>query len=130
MQKTVMLTESLPKDSFGEPLEDIFQGLVLTKMVIGMVDAEASSGNTQKNPLQFQPFDIESIGFYVNGEPMPKRPLRFNIENNQFIEDLQSLYKVTSKSWEDTDIGITRSQWKEGLALIGFDIDSTTATDF
>ena len=38
---------------------------------------------------------------------MPKRPLRFNIENNQFIEGLQSLHKVTGKSWEDTDIGIT-----------------------
>ena len=72
-----------------------------------MVDAEAYSGNTQKNPSQFKRFDIESLGFYVNGEPMPKRPLRFNIENNQFIEGLQSLYKETGKSWEDTDLGIT-----------------------
>ena len=61
---------------------------------------------------------------------MPKRPLRFNIDNNQFIEGLQSLYKVTDKSWEDTDIGITHSQWKDGLALIGFEADPTTATDF
>ena len=55
MQKTVMLTNILPKGSFGEPFEDIFQGLVPTKMVIGMVDAEAYSENTPKNPLQFQP---------------------------------------------------------------------------
>ena len=59
---------------------------------------------------------------------MPKKPLRFNIDNNQFIEGLQSLYKVTGKSWEDTDIGITYSQWKEGSALIGFEVDPTTAT--
>ena len=30
-----------------------------------MVDAEAYSGSSQKNPLQFQPFDIE---FYSNIE--------------------------------------------------------------
>ena len=84
----------------------------------------------KKNPLQFQPFNIESIGFYVNGEPTPKRLYQFNIKNNQYIEGLQSLYKVTGKNWEDTDIGITRSQWKEALALIGFDVDPTTATDF
>ena len=85
--------------SFGEPFEDIFQGLVSIKMVYGMVDAEACSGSFQRNPLQFQPFNIECIGFYVNGEPMPKRPLRFNIDNNQFIEGLQNLYKVTGKSY-------------------------------
>ena len=50
------------------------QGLVPSKMIIGMVDAEAHSGYFQKNPLQFKPFDIESIGFYVNGEPTPKCP--------------------------------------------------------
>ena len=130
LQKTVMLTKILPKGSFGETFEDIFQGLVPSKMVIGMVDAEAYSGNFQKNPLKYEPFDIESLGFYVNGEPTPKCPYWFNINNNQFLEGLQSLYKVTGKSWEDTDIGITRQMWKEGLALIAFDVDPTTATDF
>ena len=130
LQKTVMVTKILPKRSFGETFEDIFQGLVPSKMIIGMVDAEAYSGHFQKNPLQFKPIDIESIGFYVNGEPTPKCPYRFNIENNQFIEGLQSLYKVTGKNWEDTDIGITRKMWKEGMALVAFDIDPTTATDF
>ena len=48
MQKTVILTKILPKGSFGETFEDIFQGLVPTKMVIVMVDAEAYSGNTSK----------------------------------------------------------------------------------
>ena len=60
MQKTVMLTKILPEGSFGDTFEDIFQGLVPTKMVIGMVDAEAYSRSSQKNPIQFQPFDIES----------------------------------------------------------------------
>ena len=118
LQKTVMLTKILPKGSFGETFEDIFQGLVPSKMVVGMVDAEAYSGNFQKNPLKFEPFDTESLGFYVNGEPTPKCPYRFNINNNQFLEGLQSLYRVTGKNWEDTDIGITRQMWKEGFNSI------------
>ena len=129
LQKTVMLTKTLPKGSFGEPFEDIFQGLVPSEMVIGMVDTEAYSGNFQKNPLTFQPFDIESPGFYVNGEPTPKHLNQFNIDNNQFLKELLSLYKVTGKSLEDTNIGITRKVWKEGMALIAFDVDPTTATD-
>lgn len=130
IQKTVMLTKILPQGSFGDTFEDIFQGLVPSKLVVGMVDAEAYSGHFQKNPLQFQPFDIESLGFYVNGEPTPKAPFRYNISNNQFLDALQSLYKITGKCWEDTDIGITRTMWKEGLAMTAFDVDPTTATDF
>ena len=84
----------------------------------------------KKNPLKFEPFDIESLGFYVNGEPTPKHPYGFNIDSNQFLEGLQSLYKGTGKSWEDTNIGIARQMWKEGLALIAFNVDPTTATDF
>ena len=48
LQKTVMLTKILPKGSFGEKFEDIFQGLVPSKMIIGMVDAEAYSGHLKK----------------------------------------------------------------------------------
>ena len=54
-----MLTKIFPEGSFGDIFEDIFQGLVPIKMVIGVVDAEAYSGSSQ-NPLQCQPFDIES----------------------------------------------------------------------
>ena len=52
LQKTVMLTKILPKESFGETFEDIFQGLVPSKMVIGMVDAEAYSGSFQKKSIK------------------------------------------------------------------------------
>ena len=60
--------------------------MVPSKLIIGMVDAEAYSGHFQKNLLQFKPFNIESVGFYVNGEPTPKCPYQFNIDKNQFIE--------------------------------------------
>ena len=130
MQKTAMMTKVLPQGSFGDTFEDIFQGIVPSKLIIGMVDAEAYSGHFQKNPLQFQPFDIESLGFYVNGEPTPKRPYKYNIDNNQFLEALQSLYKITGKNGEDADVGISRKMWKEGMALTAFDVDPTTASDF
>ena len=41
LQKTVMLTKILPKGSFGEPFEEIFQGLVPSKLIIVMVDADS-----------------------------------------------------------------------------------------
>ena len=53
MQKTVMLTKILLKGSFGEPFEDIFQGLVPTKMVIGMVVLKHTVEILKKFPCNF-----------------------------------------------------------------------------
>ena len=49
LQTTVMLTKILPKGSFEELFEDIFQGLVPYKLIIGMFNAETYSGHFQKN---------------------------------------------------------------------------------
>ena len=71
-KKTVIIAKELAGGSRGQSWEDIFQGYVPSKMVIGMVDSNAFSGYYNKNPLHFQHFDIDSSGFTVNGEPTPK----------------------------------------------------------
>ena len=99
-------------------------------MVIGMVHSTAFLGDFSKNPLQFQHFDIDSLGFTVNGEPTPKEAFQYDMEKNLFVDAFQSLSEITGKAWEDTDNGITKEMWKEGLALTAFDCDPTTANDF
>ena len=130
MANTKIMAKVLPSGSYGDTFEDLFNGLVPAKLIIGMVESEAYSGSFSKNPLQFQPFDVETIGFYVNGEPTPKAPYRINIAQNQFLDALNGLYKITEKSGQDTDIGITKDMWKEGLAFVAFDVDPTTSIDF
>ena len=48
LQKTVIIAKEL---SAGQSWEDIFQGYVPSKMVIGVVDSSAFSGDFSKNPL-------------------------------------------------------------------------------
>ena len=60
------------------------------------------------------------------GHPLFLTFTRFRIQNDAF----QSLSEITGKAWEDTDNGITKEMWKEGLALTAFDCDPTTANDF
>ena len=130
LQKTVIIAKELSAGSRGQSWEDIFQGYVPSKMVIGMVDLSAFSGDFSKNPLQFQHFDIDSLGFTVTGEPTPKEAFQYDIEKKLFVDAFQSLSEITGKALEDTDNGITKEMWKEGLALTAFDCDPTTANDF
>ena len=130
LQKTVIIAKELPSGSRGQSWEDIFQGYVPSKMVIGMVESAAFAGDFTKNPLRFQHFDIESLGFTVNGEPTPKESFKYDMTAGNFVDAFLSLSEITGKAWEDTDNGITKEMWKAGLALTAFDCDPTTANDF
>ena len=46
-----------------------------------------------------------------------------DVENGDYLQGLLSLYRVSGKHMENTDIGITRDSYREGYNLIGFDVD-------
>ena len=46
------------------------------------------------------------------------------------LQGLLSLYRVSGKLMENTDIGITRESYREGYNLLGFDVDPMTSADF
>ena len=129
-QKTDMRVFHIAAGQLGEILENIYQGAVPSKLIIGLVSADAYAGNFQKNPLKFDHFNLSSIGFYVDGIPTPQRPIELDVLNNKYLHGLLSLYRVTNKQWDNTDIGITRQSYRDGLCLIGFDVDPTASSDF
>ena len=130
LQKTILIAKEIGSGSHGQTFDDLFQGYVPTKMVVGMVNSEAFSGNFQKNPLQFRHYDIDFMGFTVNGVPTPRDPFIYDMDNELFVEAWSSLYEVTGRSGDDCDNGISKEMWMEGMALTAFNVDPTTANDF
>ena len=129
-QRTDIRTYNLSGNLYGTTIEDIWQGEVPTRLVVGMVKSQSYSGDFTTNPYLFDHFDISSIGFYVNGEPTPQQPMQMDVANGSFLQALIGLYKVSGKLMDNTDIGINRQNFEQGYALIGFDIDPTTSPDF
>ncbi len=128
--RTEMRTVSIPAGTFSKTFEDLFQGEVPTRMLVGMVDGDAYNGNYGLNPLRFKHFNVASMGFYVNGEPTPREPYELNFTEGQYLDGLKSLYDVAGKSFENTNIPINRDQYRQGFALIGFEVDPTTSANF
>ena len=129
-QRTDIRTFNVSDNLYATNLEDIWQGEVPTRLVVGMVKSQAYNGDMSLNPFHFQHFDLSSIGFYVDGEPTPRESIKMDVENGQYLEGLISLYRVSGKLMENSDIGISRENYKQGYTLIGFDVDPTTSADF
>ena len=129
-QRTDIHTFNIPQHSYGETLQDIWQGEVPSRLVIGMVKSSGYAGDFSINPYNFEHFDVSSVGFYVNGEPTPRQPLKLDIGDSDYLQGLLSLYRVSGKLMENTDIGITRDMYRSGYSLIGFEVDPTSSADF
>lgn len=118
---------NIPAGSYSATYEDLFQGEVPSKTIVGMVDAKALSGDFHLNPFRFSSFNVEYMGFYVDDESVPRQPYQFNVKDCGYIDGLQSLYEVAGKWNENTDLHITRDSYRQGLFLVGFDIDGSTS---
>ena len=130
MQRTDIRTFNISENSYGNTLEDIWQREVPSCLIIRMVKSEAYSGVFDLNPFRFEHFNVASVGFYVNGEPTPRPAFSLDVDNGDYLQGLLSLYRVSGKLMENTDIGITRELYREGYNLLGFDVDPMTSADF
>jgi hypothetical protein len=112
---------------YSQNFESLYQGEVPSKLIVGIVNTEAYEGNTQLNPFRFQPYDIDTMAFYVDDEPRPRQPFSFNTRDDEYIEGLQSLYEVTGKWGRNTDLKIDRTTYRQGMFLVGFDVDGASS---
>ena len=117
---------SIDKGNSVANFNNIFQGNIPTKMIVGMVSQNNYIGNFNTNPLDFEHFDIQSIGLSVGNESIPAEPYQFNFEENQYMNGLLSLYRCSDKIWDNTDLGLSNDLYRKGLTLIGFNIDPTS----
>ena len=130
MKDTIITTRNIDDGIAHKQYEDLFSGKTPTQMIVGFVDAEAFIGNFYKNPYRFQDFGLSEIEFTINGTPTPCEGMKLDFENDVYLEGLASLYKVAGSLFKSKDIGIERKQYKNGVALFGFDIDPTFSQDY
>ena len=102
---------------YSYSVDDLFQGNVPTKLIVGMVSSEGYSGSYTKNPFNFQHYNCSSVGFYVDGQSYPSHPLQPNFEANQFTD----CYRTLTHFREDVNISL--EDYKKGYCLYILDID-------
>ena len=54
---------NIAEGNFGMNIEDIWQGEVPTRLVVGFVKSQAYNGDYHLNPFHFEHFDVSDIGF-------------------------------------------------------------------
>lgn len=111
-------TYTIPEKHQQMTLDDLYQGQIPVRVVIGFVSAAAYNGHFQKNPFNFQPFRLSFLGTFVDGESCPARPL----EGKDAMSYL-NLFAGMHTLGKDRGNGIRKEAFENGHALYVFDLD-------
>ena len=74
--RTDIHTFNIAEGNFGMNIEDMSQGEVLTRLVVGFVKSQAYNGDYHLNPFHFEHFDVSDIGFFCKWRSNPSSCLQ------------------------------------------------------
>ncbi|OOY93575.1 hypothetical protein BOW18_12220, partial [Solemya velum gill symbiont] len=96
--KSIVKTYAVPQGQFAFYVDDLFQGRVPHRLIVGLVSSNAVNGTYTKNPFNFEPFDCNKVGFYVDGQSVPSQPLQPNYSAEQYTEAYDTLKKAGGRA--------------------------------
>ena len=110
--------------------DDLFNGSIPSRIVVGVLDGQAYSGAISRNPYAFNQHDVSYMSLCVNGNSVPGEPLTMDYKNNMFSSAYLSLYTETNQYRSNFGNEITREDYKKGYCLYVFNIDEENPDEF
>ena len=110
-------------------IDSLFVGQIPNKIFLFMVENEAYSGKYDKNPFNFQHFDLRSCSLSVEGKQLPQNGINIDVDNNEWIEAYYSYVKNCGLYPYDRGNGVTRDQYLGGCFIMAYDLTPDDAGD-
>ena len=122
--KTEVKTFAVSKGQYNVNLDDIYQGKIPNRLILGMVSADAYSGDLTKNPFNFKHYKFDFMCVYANGQSVPSKALQPKFSSGNFVEAFQTLFTGMELDGKDAGIECTRMDYAKGYTLVVFDLSS------
>lgn len=120
-KKALIKTFTIPQGLTSIELNNVFNGVLPSNMVVGMVENQSFTGSMEKNPYNFQHFKNNSITFTINGNPVSPSPFEHNFN---FISGFARTYAEFLKAIgifnTDKNCLIEREDFRKGFFLVPF----------
>lgn len=119
IDRIVCKTYSIPSGSWSFMQDNVFLGAMPKRVIIGLLDNSAINGQYNLNPFLFDHHNVNFLSIYMNGQPVPNKPLELNFSENNFIRAYHQLFSGFNR-----DVGnyISRDDFAKGHTLYAFDL--------
>ena len=122
VRRGVVTTFTIPQGNQSINKDGVVLGQLPRRLVVGLVSNKAFNGVMGSSPFQFQPYNLNYLTLYVDGEQYPSKPLTPDYVTGQYLRAYMSLFEGTGMMNADRGHGINRGVYKEGYVLYAFDL--------
>ena len=113
---------TVPAGHMSVNQDNLITGQLPKRIVIGCVENDSFNASYQKNPYNFQHFNIDYLALHVGGRQIPAKPLKPDFARQRYIRSYFSLFSGIGKSYSDEGNQISRQDYGQGYTLFAFDL--------
>ena len=95
------------------------------RLLIAMVSNEAFNGKKNKNPFNFQPYDLKSINVTVDGKSIHSTTQDFNPAKKEYDAAYWGLQYATGNRYKNDGLSISKAEYGDGNFIMAFDLSPT-----
>ena len=122
--KTEVKTFAVGKGQYNVNLDDIFQGKIPNRLILGMVSADAYAGDLTKNPFNFKHLNFDFMCLYANGQSVSSKALQPKFASDNYVEAFQTLFTGMELDGKYAGLQCSRKDYGKGYTLVVFDLSS------
>ena len=102
--------------------DNLFQGRMPTRVILGMVLTEAYHGKNNLNPYNFQHFGLTEVCLYKDGMPYPRPPIKFNAEQKETAEAYHHFMTSLNGVYSRIVPYVTPEEYVQGYFLVSYNM--------
>ena len=122
VNKTCLKTHTYPANMVDLRIDELFVGANLPKMIaITLVHQDSFLGTINRNPYNFQHFNLKSACIKVNGHQIPVELYTPDFPNRLFMDMYRDLFDNTGILTNDFGNTLTPSLFNGGMFIMAFD---------
>jgi len=130
IRRVICKSVTVPQGFYDLSHEKLFSGQLPNRIIIGLVLNTAFSGNRERNPYNFQHFNLSEISVFADGQNVQNiKPLKIDYVNRQFIQAYNTLFTGTGRQFHDEGLYIDRLDYAQGNCLYAFDLSPDLTDD-
>jgi hypothetical protein len=137
--KTEMKTYTIAKGSYNFNIEEIFNGDIPSRLIVGFVSSEAFNGSYKLSPFNFKHYNVSFLSTSINGQTVPSKPLQphfdpvvsegINLFLGNYGEAYQTVLSGLDKLNRDQGLVFSRLEYPRGYCIYIFDLDGAISSD-
>ena len=129
---TELLTFTIPSGQKSIVKDRLFPMQAPKLLVVGMVENDAYNGAYNKNPFNFQHFDLTKIALYREGDNVPGRPFTPDFDKKHYSCSYVNTMQTLGFFNTDDSNALTYSDFANGYTLYAYDLtaDNNTSASY